>query len=55
MAASLDLPYELLTGMCQKLHLHDLIRVAATCKRFRHGDGGRVTAELPTKSPVGAA
>jgi alpha-tubulin suppressor-like RCC1 family protein len=47
-----DLPLEVLTAVCQQLDLHDLVRVAETCKRFRHGDGGLETAELPTKSPV---
>jgi alpha-tubulin suppressor-like RCC1 family protein len=47
-----DLPLDLFTAVCQHLDLHDLIRVAETCKRFRHGDGGLETAELPTKSPV---
>jgi hypothetical protein len=41
--------------VCEQLGFRDLIRVAATCKRFRHGDGGLETAELPTKSPVVAA
>jgi hypothetical protein len=48
----LDLPLELFTTVCQQLDLRDLVCVAATCKRFRHGDGGLETAELPTKSPV---
>jgi hypothetical protein len=52
MATLLDLPLEVLTDVCLQLDLHDLVRVAATCKRFRHGDGGLETAELPTKSPV---
>jgi hypothetical protein len=51
-ALLLDLPLELLTGVCQQLDLHDLVRIAATCKRFRHGDGGSETLDLPTKSPV---
>jgi hypothetical protein len=38
--------------VCQQLDLHDLVRVAETCKHFRHGDNGLETAELPTKSPV---
>jgi alpha-tubulin suppressor-like RCC1 family protein len=50
--ALLDLPLEVLTGVCEQLDFRDLIRVAATCKRFRHGDGGLETLELPTKSPV---
>jgi alpha-tubulin suppressor-like RCC1 family protein len=51
-AALLDLPLEILTNVCQQLDLQDLVRVAATCKRFRHGDCGLETEELPTKSPV---
>jgi hypothetical protein len=41
-----------LTDVCQQLDLHDLVRVAETCKRFRHGDGGPKMVELPTRSPV---
>jgi hypothetical protein len=52
MAALLDLPLEVLTDVCQQLDLHDLVRVAETCSRLRHGDGGSETVELPTKSPV---
>jgi hypothetical protein len=52
MAALLDLPLEVLTCVCQQLDLHALVRVAETCRRFRHGDGGLETVELPTKSPV---
>jgi hypothetical protein len=48
----LDLPHELFTAVCQQLDLLDLARIAATCKRFRHGDGGLQTAELPTKPPA---
>jgi hypothetical protein len=50
----LDVPLEVLVDVCQQLDLHDLVRVAETCKRFRHGDGdgGVETAKLPTKSPV---
>jgi hypothetical protein len=48
----LDLPLEILTAVCLQLDLHVLVRVAATCKRFRHGDGGLETLELPTKSSV---
>jgi hypothetical protein len=44
-----------LTGICQQLDLRDLVRVATTCERLRHGDGGLDTTELPTKSPVVAA
>jgi hypothetical protein len=47
-----DLPLELLTAMCLHLDLRDLVRIAAVCRRFRHGDSGLETAELPTKSPV---
>jgi alpha-tubulin suppressor-like RCC1 family protein len=46
----LDLPLEMLTAVSQQLDLHDLVRVAATCKRFRHGEPE--TLELPTESPV---
>jgi hypothetical protein len=52
MVALLDLPLEMLTAVCQQLDLRDLVRVAETCKRLRHGDGGLETVELPTKSPV---
>jgi alpha-tubulin suppressor-like RCC1 family protein len=45
-----ELPLEMLTHVCQHLGLTDLVRVAATCKRFRHG--GPKTVELPTDSPV---
>jgi alpha-tubulin suppressor-like RCC1 family protein len=48
-------PLEVLTDVCLQLDLVDLVHVAETCKRFRHGDGGLETAELPTKSPVVAA
>jgi hypothetical protein len=41
-----------LTCVCLQLENHDLVRVAQTCKRFRHGDGGLETLELPTKSAV---
>jgi alpha-tubulin suppressor-like RCC1 family protein len=54
-AALLDLPLEVLAEVCQQLDLHDLARVAKTCKRFRHGEGGLETVKLPTKSPVVAA
>jgi alpha-tubulin suppressor-like RCC1 family protein len=48
-----DLPLlELFTAVCQQLDLRGLVRVAETCKRFRYGDSGLETAELPTKSPV---
>jgi hypothetical protein len=50
--ALLNLPLEVLADVCQELDLRDLVRVAATCKRFRHGDSGLETVELPTKSPV---
>jgi hypothetical protein len=45
-----ELPVEILTHVRQHLGLSDLVRVAATCKRFRHG--GLETVELPTESPV---
>jgi alpha-tubulin suppressor-like RCC1 family protein len=41
-----------LIDLCEQLDLRGLIRVAQTCKRFRHGDGGLETVELPTRSPV---
>jgi alpha-tubulin suppressor-like RCC1 family protein len=47
----LDLPLEILTAVCLQLVLHDLVRIAETCKRFRYGDGGLETVELPTTSP----
>jgi hypothetical protein len=50
--ALLDLPLEMLTAVCVQLDLLDLVRVAATCKRFRCGDGWLETVETPTKSPV---
>jgi hypothetical protein len=46
---------EMLIGLCRQLDLRDLVRIAATCKRFRHGDGRLETAELPNKSPVATA
>jgi E3 ubiquitin-protein ligase HERC2 len=46
-----ELPFELLTHVCQHLGLKDLVRFAATCKLFHHS-GGLETLELPTKSPV---
>jgi hypothetical protein len=51
-ASILDLPFDLFTAVCQQLDLRGLIFAAAACKRFRHGDGGLETSELPTKSPV---
>jgi alpha-tubulin suppressor-like RCC1 family protein len=51
-ATLLDLPLEMLTALCLHLALYDLVRIAETCKRLRHGDSGLETAELPTKSPV---
>jgi hypothetical protein len=51
-ATLLDLPLEILTGLCQQLGPQVFICVAETCKRLRHGDGGPETVELPTKSPV---
>jgi hypothetical protein len=47
-----DLPLEVLTVVCQQLGPHDLICVAETYQRLRHGDGGPSTLELPTKSPM---
>jgi alpha-tubulin suppressor-like RCC1 family protein len=52
MPAVLDLPLEVLIDVCGQLDFFDLTRVAATCNRFRHGDGGLETVDLPTKSPV---
>jgi hypothetical protein len=51
----LHLPLDVLTAVCLQLDLHELVRIAATCKRFRHGDGDLEAVELPTKSPVVAA
>jgi hypothetical protein len=48
----LDLPLEVLTRVCLQLDLRALVHVAQTCRRFRHGEGGLETVELPTKSPV---
>src|SRR6056297_1977623 len=48
----LDLPIEVLASVCLLLDLRGLVRVSATCTRFRHGDGGLETVELPTKSPL---
>jgi hypothetical protein len=45
-----ELSLEVLTHLCQHLDLRDLVRVSASCKRFRHG--GLETVELPTESPV---
>jgi alpha-tubulin suppressor-like RCC1 family protein len=50
--ALLDLPLEVLTDVCQQLDFQGLVRIAATCTRLRHGDGGLETLELPTTSPV---
>jgi hypothetical protein len=50
MALLCELPLEMLTHVCEHLDLKDLIRVSATCKRFRYG--GLETLELPTESPV---
>jgi alpha-tubulin suppressor-like RCC1 family protein len=44
------IPLDLLTQVCQHLDLRALVRIAATCKRFRHG--GLETVQLPTESPV---
>jgi alpha-tubulin suppressor-like RCC1 family protein len=49
-AGLLDLPLEVLTQVCQHLGLSDLVRVAQSCKCFRHG--GLETVKLPTESPV---
>jgi hypothetical protein len=38
--------------VCQQLDLPGLITVGKTCKRFRRGDGGLETVELPTGTPV---
>jgi hypothetical protein len=54
-AVLLDLPLEVLANVCQHLDPPDLVRVAETCKRFRHGDAGLDTVELPNKLPVVAA
>jgi hypothetical protein len=43
-----------LACVCDQLDLRGLIRAAETCKRFRHGEGGLETVELPTSSPVNA-
>jgi alpha-tubulin suppressor-like RCC1 family protein len=52
-ATGLDnLQLDELTAVCLQLDLRALVRVAQTCKRFRYGDGGLETVELPTKSPV---
>jgi alpha-tubulin suppressor-like RCC1 family protein len=45
-----QLPLEMLAHVCRHLGLRDLARVAATCKRLRHG--GTATVERPTRSPV---
>jgi alpha-tubulin suppressor-like RCC1 family protein len=50
--ALLQLPLEVLADVCLQLDLLDLVRIAQTCKRFRHGDIRPESAELPTKSPV---
>jgi alpha-tubulin suppressor-like RCC1 family protein len=51
-ASMLGLPLELITAVCQQLDPRALVRFAATCKRFRYGEDGLETAELPTKLPV---
>jgi alpha-tubulin suppressor-like RCC1 family protein len=51
-ASLLGLPLELITAVCQQLDPRALVRFAATCTRFRYGEDGLETAELPTKSPV---
>jgi alpha-tubulin suppressor-like RCC1 family protein len=48
----LDLPLEMLTGVCHQLDLQDLVCVSATCKRFRQGECELQTVELPTGSPA---
>jgi hypothetical protein len=48
----LNLPLEVLTDVCLQLELRDLLCLADACERLRHGDGGRETEELPTKSAV---
>jgi alpha-tubulin suppressor-like RCC1 family protein len=48
----LELPFELLTAVCLHLDPRALVRFAAVCRRFRHGDDGLETLEMPTKSPV---
>jgi alpha-tubulin suppressor-like RCC1 family protein len=50
--ALLDLPLEVLADVCLQLDLRDLVCLAETCKRVRHGDGGLETVELPIKSPA---
>lgn len=39
-APLLHLPLEVLTEVCLHLDLHDLVRVAETCKRFRFSEDG---------------
>jgi predicted MarR family transcription regulator len=51
-SALLDLSLEVLADVCEQLDLYDLVRVASTCKRLRHGGLGLETRELPTQSPV---
>lgn len=46
LACLLNLPLEVFTDMCLQPHLHDLVRVAETCMRFRHDDDGLETVEL---------
>jgi hypothetical protein len=41
---------EVLTTIFRQFELQDLVRVALTCKLFRHG--GLETMELPTESPM---
>jgi hypothetical protein len=47
-----QLPAELLPAVFQLLGERQLLRLANTCKKFRHGDGRVETVELPTASPV---
>jgi alpha-tubulin suppressor-like RCC1 family protein len=49
-----QLPAELLPAILQHLDERQLLRLANTCKKFRYGDGGMETVELPTASPVAA-
>jgi hypothetical protein len=49
-AALVELPIEVLTHICRRLSTYDILHVAATCARFRHG--GQATVELPSESPV---
>jgi hypothetical protein len=46
----LDLVLELVLDACAQLGLRDLVRIAAVCRRFRHG--AMETVELSTDSAV---